>query len=65
MLIRLCTSEPNVLLPASGTVHLIGEDAETVLCGREMPEAAPGRVQGAKPDHSAWCHQCLEIERNG
>lgn len=62
MLIRLCPDEPNVLYPASGTVHLLGEDAETALCGRGMPEAAPGRVDGADPEHSAWCKRCLQIQ---
>jgi hypothetical protein len=64
MLIRLCPDEPNVLYPASGTVHLLGEDAETALCGRDLPEAAPGRVDGAEPTHSAWCKRCLQIQRD-
>lgn len=62
LLIRFWTPEPNVLIKGSGTVHLLGEDADTSLCGREMPEAAPGRVDGGDPEHSAWCQRCLQIQ---
>jgi hypothetical protein len=61
LLIRLCAEEPNVLLKGSGTVHLLAEDGGA-LCGRDLPDAAPGRVDGGDPEHGAWCKRCVQIQ---
>jgi len=61
LLIRFCTPEPNVLLKGDSKVHLLAE-GHTALCGRDLPDAAPGRVDGGDPEHGAWCKRCVQIQ---